>query len=287
MSDLVQSVFEPREGAVLDLESLRVLAWAPSQMLSTWLAARRPGANALIIEGLDLQGEPAPAGPPGSVRPDAMVDGATVSPGRALVAGRDGRPHAIEIKEPVRVAWPDSSGARVRGALVLFVAETADTLDGGLAVSRKSLTVRLGFVRPESADQPHLLPIAAAVGNGQDWATDICRVLQPEHATIRAVLKRFERLEHSVWTAEPEGSVWDRQVLGRSWVRYQTVAASVLQAARLQLATHAMTTQERVRLFVELRIQLERSVERTATELLQLIGSVEGAGPYREVAGID
>lgn len=284
MNQISRDVFRPREGAILDLQSLQAVASAPSDVLQAWLATRWPGCHGLVLDGLDLQGELAPGGPPGAVRPDAMAGGAIVTPGKALVTGRDGRLHLVEVTEPLTCPWPDASGPRVRGALVLSVAPTVPASDG-LAVAREQLVVQAGFVRPDVAEQPHLLPIARAVGNGQDWATDLQRVMQPEHAAVRALLKRFERLEQSVWKAEAEGSVWDRQVLGRSWVRYQTIAAAGLQAARIELATRSLTTLERVRLLTELKTQLERSVERVATELLQLVGPADGAGPYRQVTG--
>jgi hypothetical protein len=202
-----------------------------------------------------------------------------------VVSGRDGRLHVVTLPEALVVPWPDASGPRVRGALVLHVGQAVAATREGLAVARERLVLQFGFVRPDQIGQPHLLPLARALGNGQDWATDLARVWQPEHPAVRALLKRFERLEHSVWQAEPEGSVWDRQVLGRSWVRYQTIAAAALQASRIQLATRSMTTLERVRLLTELKTQLERSVERVATELMQLVGPAESAGPYRQVAG--
>ena len=132
-------------------------------------------------------------------------------------------------------------------------------------------------------NQPFLLPLAASVGNGQDWATDLQRIWQPEHPAIQIILKKFEKIEQTVWKAEPEGSVWDRQVLGRNWVRYQTVAASALQAARLIIQSRAATTLDRVRLLSSLFNQLHMSVETSANELLQIIGPPEGAGPYRAI----
>ncbi|MCA9568284.1 MAG: hypothetical protein KC656_10590 [Myxococcales bacterium] len=284
MRELSRDLFSPRDGAVLDLASLDVLAHTADELLSASLAARWPGCNALVLQGLELVGTPSPSGPPGSVRPDANSRHALVTPGVAILSDRLGRKHVLTVQDEIHVPWPDASGPRVRGVLSLLASRAEAVSEGGIAVARESLEVKVGFVKPGQSDQVNLLAIAQATGNGQDWATDVARVLQPEHDVVRTLLKRFERLEQSVWKAEPEGAVWDRQILGRSWVRYQTVAASALQAARMQLATQATTTLERVRVMRELRLQLERSVERTATELLQLVGPVEGAGPYGAVA---
>ena len=100
---------------------------------------------------------------------------------------------------------------------------------------------------------------------------------------IGLLLKRFEKLERTVWQAEPEGGVWDREVLGKNWFRYQTVGAAALQAARAMLMSYPTTTMDRVRLLKTLRDQLHNSVEQASTELLQLIGSRDAAGPYIDV----
>lgn len=280
-----ETVFRPVEGAIVDLESLRAVAEAPDRLLSAWLEVTWPGASAVVLSGLELQGELSSAGPPGTVRPPGRSEEAVLSPGLALLTGRDGRRLLLRLSEPLRARWPTAAGPAVDGALVL----AADVKPGrlgagtGASVARESVGAVLGFVKPEAADQPFLLPIATAIGNGRDWATDLRRVWQPDHEALRATLKRFEALERTVWRAEPEGSVWDRQVLGRNWVRYQTVAASALQAARLVLISRATTTLDRVRLLDGLFEQLHGSVERAATELLQIIGPPEGAGPYRAV----
>lgn len=285
MTELYRDVFRPREGAVLDLGSLQTLARSQGEALAGVLATLAPGRASLVLHGLDVEGEVAPQGPPGTVRPDGLAGGAVVTPGKALLTARDGQVHLIEVPAPIHVPWPEASGSRVRGSLVLYAAHLETAGEGGVAVARERLQVRVGFVKPEQDDQPHLLPIARAVGNGQDWATDLARVLQPEHAAVQHLVKRVERLGHSVWKAEPEGAVWDRQVLGRSWVRYQTVASAALESAALQLQTRAMTTRERVRMLAALRDRLDKSVERVATELLQIVGPADGAGPYKAVLG--
>ena len=52
---------------------------------------------------------------------------------------------------------------------------------------------------------------------------------------------------------------------------------------RSLLMTYPTTTMDRVNLLKTLRTQLESSVEQAANELLQLIGSRDGAGPYVKV----
>lgn len=285
MADYRIHSFSPRDGAVIEMESLAAIASVPHHLLASALSTRWPAASGLVLRGLEMTGPLAPTGPPGTVTPDAEVGHAVLSPGAAVLRGRDGRLHLFSTDEPVRVEWPDSSGPRVHGVLVAFTESAQGVSRGGVAVALEEVHVQLGFVRPDRRQAPHLLPLAAALGNGRDWTTDHARVLQPDHRVIRALLEKFGQFDHSVWQAEPEGSVWDRQVLGRSWVRYQTVAASALQAARFQLSTRETTTLERVRILTTLRGQLETSVEQVATELMQLVGSVEEAGVYASVLG--
>jgi len=56
-----------------------------------------------------------------------------------------------------------------------------------------------------------------------------------------------------------------------------------LQATRSMLMTFPTTTKDRVALLKTLREQLQNSVEQASTELLQLIGSRDGSGPYSVV----
>lgn len=276
-------VFRPVEGAALDLASLESVADAHDRMLGAWMEYAAPGASGLVLEGLELEGDWSAVGPPGTTRPDSKSEGATVSAGRAILTGRDGRRFLITVDEPLFTRWPTEAGSAVQGVLVLVPQVQQESLQGMLSVARQRVSVVMGFVKPAMAAEKYLLPVASSLGNGRDWATDLSRVWQPEHPAVQSLLKRFESLERLVWRAEPEGSVWERQVLGRNWVRYQTMAAASLQAARMTLQARGSTTLDRVRLLNGLFEQLNISVERAATELLQLIGAEEGAGPYAQV----
>ena len=181
------------------------------------------------------------------------------------------------------IPWPNRSGPAVQAALVLVPEVSSVEISGGITVAREQVRARIGFVDKELMHRSYYLPLASSVGNGQDWATDHCRIYRPSHEVVNILIKRFERLERTVWQAEPEGGVWDREVLGKNWVRYQTVGAAALQSARSLLMTYPTTTMDRVNLLKTLRTQLESSVEQAANELLQLIGSRDGAGPYVKV----
>lgn len=277
------NVFRPLEGAVLDLESLQAVANMPDLFLEAMLSVRVPGASSLILEGLQLRGEPSASGPPGTVRPDSKSENAIVSAGTAVLTGRNGRRYLFKVEQEMSAPWPTQAGPGVSGVLVLMPKVEASAVGESVSVARERVSAVLGFVKAEQAEAPFLLPLASSTGNGKDWASDLRRIYQPEHIAIKALVKRFEGLERTVWRAEPEGSVWDRQVLGRNWVRYQTVAASALQSAKMALQYQATTTNDRVRMLNALFEALHASVERAATDLLQAIGAAEATGPYSKV----
>ncbi len=277
------SVFVPSEGAILDQVSLQAIADVPNSILGAYLDGVVPGQHNLILQGLDIAGDWAAGGPPGTKRPDSQSIGLRISPGRAIVTDKEGERFLLEIKEEVRIPWPTKAGASVHAALVMVIERTSCSIGSGLKVARETIAPKFGFVDIQLRNRPFYLPIAVATGNGQDWATDFSRMLSPEHPIIALMIKRFEKLERTVWQAEPEGGVWDREVLGKNWFRYQTVGAAALQATRALLMTYPSTTQDRVNLLKTLREQLDNSVEQASTELLQLIGSKDGAGPYASV----
>lgn len=283
MSTSNHDVFRPVEGALMDLESLQAISASIEAQQGAWLSAMWPGVNGLVLEGLEPHGEWSPDGPPGTLRPNARAEGVTVSPGRAIVTDSTGRMTVLTIREELFAQWPGRSGASIEGSLVLVPRVDAADPDGKVVVARERVSALIGFVRPGQEQQPFLLPLAQAVGNGRDWLTDLQRLWQPDHPAIQILLKKFETLEQTVWNAEPEGSVWDRQVLGRNWVRYQTVAASAIQSTRMILHSRPTNTRERVLLMQGLYEQLNSSVERAGNELLQLLGPAEGAGPYKAV----
>jgi len=274
--------FRPAEGALLDLRSLECVAAGPERLLGADLERAWPGGRSLVLDGLEPSGQWSANGPPGTLRPDGLGDTLSVSPGRAVLTDPAGRPFLLTVTERLEARWPTKARAAVSGALVLMPEIAEGSTPGGLSVARELLSAQIGFVRPEQLNS-NLLVLARSINNGRDWALDEQRLWQPEHPAVQLLLQRMTAIEHAIWRAEPEGAVWDRQILGRNWVRYQTVAAAALQAVRFQLAARAMNTLERVRLLTELRRQLEKSVEVGATELMQLVGTAEEAGAYLPV----
>jgi hypothetical protein len=261
--------FWPSEGALLDLASLRALAEEPGQALDAVLRLSAPGAPGLVLAGLELVGAARKHAPPGSVSPDPMLAVAVVSAGVAIARDDTGHPRVVSVPAPVEIPWPDATGAGVRGAIVLRIETPPARTAEGLTSAAREIVPRVGFAALERMHDPGLLPLAVSLGNGRDWANDLARVWQPEDRAIRGLVDRLSELEALVWAAEPEGGAWDSAVRGRTWVRYQTVAAAALHACLTVLETRATTTIERVRLLEGLRRRLHQSVESAATELVQ------------------
>src|SRR5690606_27105200 len=106
MSGPFIDVFTPVEGAALDLASREAVAAAHDDLRGAYLRVAAPGATSIILEGLELEGDWSAVGPPGTVRPDSKSEGATVSPGIALLTARDGRRFLIKIDQPLFTKWP-------------------------------------------------------------------------------------------------------------------------------------------------------------------------------------
>ncbi|MEC7985416.1 MAG: hypothetical protein VX278_09645 [Myxococcota bacterium] len=275
--------FRPTEGAVLDQDSLQAIADIPTRMLSAYMDSLAPGTPNIILSGLEIAGGWAAGGPPGTKCPDPQSPCVVVEPGSAIVRTSKGECLLLEIKERQYIPWPTNNGPKVYAGLVLTPQIEGVQLAGGINVARDKVSAKIGFVDIPLVSKPSYLPIAVAVGNQKEWATDFRRIYHPSHDVIGILIKRFEDLERSVWNAEPEGNAWGNETLGKNWFRYQTVGAAALQATRAMLMTYPTTTMDRVCLLKTLREQLEASVESVATELLQIIGSRDGAGPYAEV----
>ena len=112
-------IFRPAEGAVLDLDSLKAIAATSDRLLTAYLDARWPGISGLVLDGLEMSGDWASGGPPGTRRPDSQSTGVRLSPGSAIVTSRDGRKFMLRVEEELRVSWPTRAGSAVRGVLVL------------------------------------------------------------------------------------------------------------------------------------------------------------------------
>ena len=145
--------------------------------------------------------------------------------GSAIVTDKEGHKYLVSIKDELYIPWPNRSGPAVQAALVSVPEVSSVEISGGITVAREQVRARIDFVDKELMHRSYYLPLASSVGNGQDWATDHCRIYRPSHEVVNILIKRFERLERTVWQAEPRRrSVGQRSIgcnlvsLSNCWV---------------------------------------------------------------------
>ena len=302
-------VFQPRDGAVVDLGSLAAVADVQDEALRAFLARVmpeprtavdvKPGKSqptvgeersvataGLILEGLEIKGRLVETGPPGTVEP--LDEGhLVISPGTAILSGLNGRRYLLRSEEDMVVEWArdargDSVG-RSFGGYLLLTADVVPSAEGAMPLAREEVTLQAQFLEMERTPPRHAVVLAVSAGNQKDWSSDHARIYQPEHAVIQTLLAKLARLESFIWNAQPEGSVWNNQVFGRNWVRYQTAGAASLRSAMMSLQTRPTTTLDRTRILDALFEALHRSVEQAGSQLLRDLNAGEVASPYRRV----
>ena len=283
------SAFHATDGALIDLSGLEAIAAAPTRVVEGAMVGISPTDSNLVLSGLEVSGSPLiwpvevrqedtmqriEIQARGLIRPEREVE---VSEGTAVVRDQLGRPQVLRIDQPLR---PENRPPRGEVALVLL----AETSASGPS-ARGTVVPRLRYVPREEARLPHHLPLA--ISSGQTWATDLQRLLAPEHPIVLNMLTLIEYLEHVVWDADRHGWAWQRRQQGREWSRYQTTATLALQGMRTALMTHPSTTLDRVRLLRTLHFELRRSIEMAEEKLMKWLGQTEGPDPYRAVAPVD
>lgn len=283
------TLFQPEEGAVLDLESLKAAANAPHQVLAAWMQTLWPGGGGLVLSGLELNGTPGTSALATVLMPPAG-ERLEVSPGLAVLPAQDGRQVVIEVREPLTARMPRRDELEAGGAVLVLAApaETgalADAQGGALKAARVELKPRLGFVKPERLEQPARgwVPLALCLESGNEWAVDLRRVWQPDARGALTLSRALEATAARVWRADPEGKPWETAVFGKNWLLYQVTAASAIESARAALCSQPMTTLQRARLIGGVLDRLLGSVERGANHLVQALGGAAAAPPFRDL----
>ena len=128
-------VFRPSEGAILDHNSLQSIADVPNRLLTSYLDTLQPGTPNIVLHGLEMVGEWASGGPPGTKRPEGDTTGVRITPGKAIVSDAEGNKYLLHIEEEMRLAWPTRNRAAVQAALVLIPQIEDIGLKGGVAVA--------------------------------------------------------------------------------------------------------------------------------------------------------
>lgn len=282
--------FAVSDGAMIDLDGLAAIAEAPERVVLTALSSLSTTDNNLILNGMEVSGT-------ALSWPAEMPDGETmrrvpiharglmrledevhVSEGLAIVQDRRGRRHAVRLTSPMS---PEGDPPDEDAALVLSVDVDRDDL-----AARGQVRPRVHYVSLAEAREPQHLILAMTVRKNI-WASDVNRLVAPDHPIITGIMELLANLEHVTWTEDRHGWPWDKRQQGREWSRYQTTATLALQATRTALMTHASSTMDRIRLLRNLHFQLRRSIERAEQNLLKWMGTTEAPDPYRLVIPVD
>ena len=280
--------FRVREGAVVDLLGLQAISNLPHHLLTSYLYSISPGSSALILHGLEPEGQrPKSSGPPGIMR--FAIDRISLSPGVAILPDQEGRLVVVRFENSQDILTTEQQSAKHLRSLVLSLhmeeGQTTDLQPRAASVVTPKFQVIPTIELEESDDSLSFLPVAHELGK-KIWTTDICRLWQPAHPAILMIFQMFDNLEDVIWNSDPSGDPWDLQSLGREWKTYQTKASVSVTSARMTLAGRASTTQDRVRLLQNLHWQLQRSVTKAATTLSKWMGIPKTAGQYAPVFSV-
>jgi len=307
------TLFHPRNGSRLDLESLQAIADVPGRV---WHAFRSlfpdsvgttPSGGAFVLSGFAIRGNPSQHGPPGSVEVQG-VEELMLQPGTALlpISGVPGRAALVQIEEalpvrlPARLGSLDDDAAVARTVVVRLKLESAGSSEsaprqpgerqGAWEAARQEyrpvLSTHLftadeltGFLARPAHERG--LVVAARVPRRRRWMTDISALFRPEDRRTRSIIQSLEAIERRIWMAVPHGLRWHQGVLGSDWLRYQTAASAALQAAVMTLETRVLSTGERVRLLTSLQRRVGARVEEAADRIEALFGPNHPFNPYR------
>jgi hypothetical protein len=307
------TLFHPRNGSRLDLESLQAIADVPGRV---WHAFRSlfpdsvgttPSGGAFVLSGLAIRGNPSQHGPPGSVEVQG-VEELMLQPGTALlpIPTAPGRAALVQIHEalpvrlPARLGSLDDDAAVARTVVVRLQLESAGSSEsaprapgerqGAWEAARQDYRPVLSTDLFTADELEHFLArpaherglvVAARVPRRRRWMTDISALFRPEDRRTRSIIQALEVIERRIWMAVPHGLRWHQGVLGSDWLRYQTAASAALQAAVMTLETRVLSTGERVRLLTSLQRRVGARVEEAADRIEALFGPNHPFNPYR------
>lgn len=269
-------VFVPKNGAIVDLLGLKSIEKISSICLSGYLKTKWVGNSSLILQGLEPSGKRPKKGPPGIMQ--FSLQNFTLSPGKAILPTEDGNHYVIEIEEPQVIQLEEPNTAKTTRGLVMRFHQRRRREEGKEFAS-EMLSPVIDVLPYASVDKSKMVVLARELAPSI-WATDVQRLLQPEHLVIQSVVQFFDHLEDVIWNSDRHGKMWQVQGLGREWKTYQTKASVAVTSTRIILSARPSTTVDRVRCLTNLHWQLQRSVEDAAKAFERWMGVVEAAGEY-------
>lgn len=274
------TIFTPKNGAPIDLETLNGIADTQTLLLDSNLAliyGETP--RGLVLSGLEPNGRrPKKNGPPGVMQFSLL--NFSLSPGTAIVGSSKGW-QVVQFEESQLLQFEEPERSSSLRSIVIAFSEQDGTRNGD-RTANKVLIPLINVVNKDEVD-PSQMTIVANELAPNIWSTDVERVASGNHPVLESMMNLFNQLEDVIWESDRHGQPWQVQRLGREWKTYQSKASVAVTAARFTLSSHPSTTEDRVRCLTNLHWQLQRSVEQAAQALAKWTGVVEAADKYAPV----
>ena len=216
-------VFRVKDGSLVDLEGLQAIALSADSILRAYAAHIWPEEGNLILFGLEPDGQrPKKRGIPGAMRfgPDRF----TISPGAAILTDERGVRHVVRIDEPQSIHTGEAIESKQLRALVMRLELENPTDEDGDPLAYEIVKPIFTFIPRSEVAQSHVLVLAEELAP-RLWATDICRLLRPDHNVLEYIFKQLDALEDTIWNADRHGEPWQKRRLGREWKTYQPKAS--------------------------------------------------------------
>ena len=274
------TIFTPKNGAPIDLDTLSSIADTQSMLLDSSLSfVYGEDPRGLVISGLEPNGRrPKKNGPPGVMQFSLL--NFSLSSGCAIVGSSQGW-QVVRFEESQLLQFEEPERSSTLRSVVIALSEQDGTKNGD-STANKVLTPMVSVVNKEDVDSS-LMTIVANELAPNIWSTDVERIASGNHPILESMMNLFNQLEDVIWESDRHGEPWQVQRLGREWKTYQSKASVAVTAARFALSNHPSTTEERVRCLTNLHWQLQRSVEQAAQTLAKWTGVVEAADKYAPV----
>ncbi len=272
--------FVPKNGAVIDAESMTAVADVPASVLNAYTHLRwGEGVNGCIINGMEPNGKrPKNSGPPGVMQ--FSLTNFVLSEGLAIVP-MDGDPVVVRTLEPQVLQLEEPEKSQHKRALVLTHTVSVGKSSGQL-LAHKNVLPMATVVNQDAVDVNNMTVIANELAPNI-WSTDVVRMVGLDHPMSQTIVSLLNKLEDVTWESDRHGQPWQVQRLGREWKTYQSKASVAITGARIALSMKPTVTAERVRILTNLHWQLQRSVEQAAQALANWVGVLEAADQYAPV----
>ena len=274
------TIFTPKNGAPIDLQSLMCIAGSTSTLLTAQLSLTyAENCKGLILSGLEPNGRrPKKNGPPGVMQ--FSLSNFSLSPGRAIVGSSVGW-QVVQYEETQLLQFEEAERSTSLRSVVILFTEKDGTSQSEKA-AHKILSPMVSVVNRDDVDSNTMTVVANELAPNI-WSTDVERIASNPHPILDSMNQLFDNLENAIWESDRHGQPWEVQRLGRDWKTYQSKASVAVTAARMTLSNHPSTTLDRVRCLTNLHWQLQRSVEQAAQLLAKWTGVVEAADKYAPV----